>query len=137
MVFGPVTGAAVAARLGFGDVFTAVWNLVSIPIVIGCALVGIELVYYLAPAGERRWRWITPGAALALVAWLAMSLGLRMWVANFADYSATYGSIGGVILLTLWLYLTSVVLLVGGEVDAEIEAAAQPEALRRVGRAAA
>src|SRR5213082_2140356 len=91
------------------------WNEVSIPIVIACALVGIELVYYLAPSGDQRWRWFTPGATLALVAWLAMSFGLRAWVAHFANYSATYGSIGGVILLMLWLYLTSYVLLVGAE----------------------
>jgi len=65
---------------------------------------------------------VTPGGAVALGLWLAMSLALRVWVANFANYSATYGSIGGVILLMLWLYLTSYVLLVGAEVDAEIEA---------------
>jgi membrane protein len=106
-------------------------------IVIGCALVGIELVYYLAPAGRRRWQWFTPGATLALVAWLAMSFGLRAYVNHFANYSATYGSIGGVILLMLWLYLTSYVLLVGAEVDAEIKAAARPDEPRQVTRAAA
>ena len=126
LVFGRVIGAGIANTLGFGEIFTVVWNVVSVPIVIGCALLGIQLVYYFAPAGKRQWRWITPGAGLALVAWLAMSLGLRYWVANFANYSATYGSIGGVILLMLWLYLTSYVLLVGAEVDGEIQAAAIP-----------
>jgi membrane protein len=123
MVFGKVLGAGVAAWFGLGGLFTVLWNVISIPLVIGCALLGIELVYYLAPAGNQRWRWITPGAALALGAWLAMSFGLRVWVSKFANYSATYGSIGGVILLMLWLYLTSYVLLVGAEVDAEIDAA--------------
>jgi membrane protein len=123
MVFGKVLGAVVAAWFGLGAVFTVLWNVISIPLVIGCALLGIELVYYLAPAGTQRWRWITPGAALALCAWLTMSFGLRIWVSKFANYSATYGSIGGVILLMLWLYLTSYVLLVGAEVDAEIDAA--------------
>ena len=65
--------------------------------------------------------------ASSLDAWLAMSFGLRVWVGRFADYSATYGSIGGVILLMLWLYLTSVVMLVGAEIDAEIQAAAEQE----------
>ena len=65
-----------------------------------------------------------PGSAVALVVWLAMSAGLRYYVSNFGNYSATYGSIGGVILLMLWLYLSGVVLLLGAEVNAEIEHAA-------------
>jgi membrane protein len=138
MVFGGVIGGAVANTFGFGDVFKVLWNAISIPLVIVCALFGIELIYYVAPAGPRQWQWITPGAALALASWLAMSFGLRLWVSKFADYSATYGSIGGVILLMLWLYLTSVVLLVGAELDAEIEAAARqaPELAPRAARAA-
>jgi membrane protein len=138
LVFGGVIGAGVASLFGLGDVFKVLWNAVSIPLVIVCALFGIELVYYAAPAGRREWRWITPGAAAALAAWLVMSFGLRFWVGRFADYSATYGSIGGVILLMHWLYLTSVVLLVGAEIDAEIEAAAsQPmEPSRRIVRVA-
>ena len=130
LVFGKVLGAIVAAWFGLGELFTTLWTVISIPIVIASALLGIELVYYLAPAGNQRWRWITPGAALALGAWLAMSFGLRIWVGKFANYSATYGSIGGVILLMLWLYLTSYVLLVGAEVDAEIDAAMGREADR-------
>ena len=122
MVFGPQIGNIVASWLGLGTLFTRVWAIVSWPVVIGCALFGIELVYYLAPGGRQRWRWITPGAAAALVAWLGMSYGLRLYVAHFANYSATYGSIGGVILLMFWLYLTSVVFLVGAEIDAEIDA---------------
>ena len=123
VVFGPVIGAGAASWFGLGALFTRVWNIVSWPIVIACALFGIELVYYLAPAGSQRWRWVTPGAALALTAWLAMSFGLRVYVRHVANYSATYGSLGGVILLMLWLYLTSVVFLVGAEIDSEIDAA--------------
>jgi membrane protein len=125
MVFGPLIGAMVAGWLGLGDVFKRVWAVVNIPIVIACALIGIQLVYYLAPAGARRWRWVTPGATFALLAWLVMSYGLRLYVGRFANYSATYGSIGGVILLMLWLYLSSVVFLVGAEIDAEVRAAAR------------
>jgi membrane protein len=124
MVFGPPIGAMVAGWLGLGDVFKRAWAVVNIPIVIACALIGIQLVYYLAPAGARRWRWVTPGATFALLAWLVMSYGLRLYVGRFANYSATYGSIGGVILLMLWLYLSSVVFLVGAEIDAEVRAAA-------------
>ena len=124
MVFGPKIGGLVANWFGLGDVFTVLWNVASIPIVVACALMAIQLVYYLAPARARHWHWITPGAAFALLAWLAMSFGLRIYVNHFGNYSATYGSIGGVILLMLWFYLSSVVFLVGAEIDAEIEAAA-------------
>lgn len=125
LVFGPKIGAAVAGWFGLGAMFTTIWNIVSLPIVVACGLIGIGLVYHLAPATSERYRWVTPGAVLALVLWLAMSYGLRLYVQYFGNYNATYGSIGGVILLMLWLYLTSVVLLLGAEVNAEIEKAAR------------
>jgi membrane protein len=124
VVFGPRIGQAVAGRMGQSELFTTFWNVVSVPVVVFFVLVGIALVYYFAPATQQHWRWVTPGSAVALVLWLAVSFGLRWYVANFTDYSATYGSIGGVILLMLWLYLTGLVLLVGAEINAEIEHAA-------------
>jgi membrane protein len=120
LVFGPRIGNAVASQVGLGSVFTLAWNVLSWPAVILSALTGIALVYYLAPAARQRWHWVTPGSAFALVAWLLMSFGLRLYVAYFGNYNATYGSIGGVILLMLWLYLSGVVLLVGAEINSEI-----------------
>lgn len=124
MVFGPHLGRAMADRLGMGAVFTTLWDVASVPVAMLLVLVGIALVYYLAPAVKQRWRWVTPGSAVALVLWLAMSYGLRLYVTRFADYNATYGSIGGIILLMFWLYLTGLALLVGAEMNAEIEHAA-------------
>ena len=74
---------------------------------------------------------MTPGSAVALVAWLLVSGGLRLYVQYVGNYNATYGSIGGVILLLLWLYVSGVVLLVGAEIDSEIEAAAREARARR------
>ncbi len=110
--------------VGLRRLFTAIWNVLSILIVMLFVLVGIALVYYFAPAVEQHWRWVTPGSALALGLWLAMSFGLRMYVAYFGNYDTTYGSIGGVILLMLWLYLAGLALLIGAEVNSEIEHAA-------------
>ena len=124
LVFGPKIGAMVAGRLGLGSVFTVAWNAVSVPLVIFFVLVGIQLVYYLAPAGDQEWNWLTPGAVVALAVWLAASFGLRAYVDNFGSYNVTYGSIGGVILLMLWLHLTAVAILLGAEVNSEIEHAA-------------
>jgi len=91
-------------------------------------VVGVALMYYLAPAVEHRtWYWITPGSLVATVAWVTMSLGLRVYVNYFGNYTATYGSIAGVILLLLWLYLSGLVLLLGAEINAEIEHAAAEE----------
>ncbi|HEU5320531.1 MAG TPA: YihY/virulence factor BrkB family protein, partial [Methylomirabilota bacterium] len=95
LVFGPRLGAWAAGWLGLGQLFTVLWNAISIPVAILCVLVGIALVYYLAPAAEQRWRWVTPGSAVALALWLAMSFGLRTYVSYFGNYNATYGSIGG------------------------------------------
>lgn len=124
MVLGPKIGETVADWIGLGQVFSLVWNIVSIPLVMILVTLGIALVYYLAPNAEQRWRWVTPGSVVALAVWLAASFGLRFYVTNFANYSATYGSIGGVILLMLWLYLSGIALLLGAEVNAEIEHAA-------------
>ena len=124
IVFGPRLGETVANWVGLGPAFTIAWNFLSMPVVIFLVLVGIALVYYFAPAAQQHWRWVTPGSVVALVLWLAMSYGLRLYVLNFGDYGATYGSIGGVILLMLWLYLTGVALLIGAEINAEIEQAA-------------
>jgi membrane protein len=124
MVFGGHIGSVAAGWLGLGDVFTVLWNVVSILLAVVLALVGIALVYYFAPAAEQDWRWLTPGSTVCLVFWLAISLVLRVYVERVTDYNATYGSIGGVILLVLWLYLSSVVLLLGAEINSEIEHAA-------------
>jgi len=124
MVFGPKLGGTLADALGMGALFTAVWNVASVPVAMTFALIGIALVYKLAPAAKQEWRWVTPGSAVALVLWLALSLSLRFYVTHFGNYNATYGSIGGVILLMLWLYLTGVALLLGAEVNTEIEHAA-------------
>ncbi|TMK68511.1 MAG: YihY/virulence factor BrkB family protein [Actinobacteria bacterium] len=124
MVFGPKLGGVVTGALGLGALFTAVWNVANVPLAMLFVLVGIALVYYLAPAAQQQWRWVTPGSVVALGLWLAMSFGLRLYVKQFANYNATYGSIGGVILLMLWLYLTGIALLLGAEVNSEIEHAA-------------
>ena len=124
MVFGPKIGETVASWVGLGGLFTVVWNVISIPVVIVLVTIGVTVVYYLAPDAKQKFRWVTPGATLAVLLWLAMSYALRLYVSHFADYNATYGSIGGVILLMLWLYLSGAALLLGAEVNAVIEQAA-------------
>jgi membrane protein len=123
VVFGVRLGEAIGDFVGLGPLFTLTWKLAQIPVVILLVLTGVTLVYYLAPSMDRIWSWVTPGSAFAVVSWLLMSLGLRFYVGYFDYYNATYGSIGGLILLMLWLYWSGVALLVGAEIDSAIEQA--------------
>ena len=95
VVFGERVGQAAAAWAGLGGVFTGVWSLLQWPLGLLFVLTGIDLVYHLAPAVRQRWYWLTPGSVFAGVAWTVVSLGLRAYVSHFANYNATYGSIGG------------------------------------------
>jgi membrane protein len=124
LMFGQNLGEAIADRTGRGTAFRITWQLVRWPTAMALGIVAISLVYRLAPAANQRWAWVTPGAAFAVVAWALMSVALRFYVAHFANYNATYGSIGGVILLMLWLYLSGVALLVGAAINSEISRAA-------------
>ena len=98
-------------------------------------LTAIDLIYYFAPAQRDGWRWMTPGSVTATALWLVASFGLRFYVSHFANYDVMYGSIGGLILFLLWLYLTSLVLLLGAEVNATIAHASLSGAGRTAARA--
>jgi membrane protein len=123
LVFGSWLGEAIAELAGLDPLFSRAWKLAQLPVVILLLLTGLALVYHLAPASDRMWHWVTPGSAFAAVSWLLMSLGLRFYVGYFDYYNATYGSIGGLILLMLWLYWSGVALLAGAEIDWTIEQA--------------
>jgi membrane protein len=123
LVFGSWLGEAIAEFAGLDPLVSRAWRLAQLPVVIALLLTGLALVYHLAPASDRAWRWVTPGSSFAVVSWLLMSLGLRFYVGYFDHYNATYGSIGGLILLMLWLYWSGVALLAGAEIDSTIEQA--------------
>ena len=80
---------------------------------------------YLGPDAEQAWAWGAPGALVAAILWLAASLAFKLYVANFTDYNAAYGTVGGVIVLLLWFYVSSLAILFGAEMNAEIEHASQ------------
>jgi membrane protein len=136
LLYGGHIGAAIAAKFGLSGAFTAVWRLVQWPIVLGFVTVAFELVYYFAPdLKDQKWHWVTPGAVVAVVLWLAVSFAFRAYLHYFNSYGATYGSLGAVIILMLWFYLTGAAILIGGEINSEIENAAaehgDPEAKER------
>jgi membrane protein len=82
---------------------------------------GIALIYYFAPDADQDWIWLTPGSVAATTLWLLASLGFKYYVANWGHYTETYGLIGAVMILLLWFYLSGLVILLGAEMNAEIE----------------
>ncbi len=121
VMVGPTVAAALADRLGLGTAFEWTWTILQWPVVIVLIAAAIGAVNYFAPDAEQDWEWITPGAALSTALWLVASLAFKLYLSNFADYNATYGSLGGVIVLMLWFYISAVAVLVGAEMNAEIE----------------
>ena len=88
------------------------------------------MIYYWAPAvKKRRWHWLTVGGAVGIAGWLLASLGLRIYLHFFNNYSVTYGSLGAVIILLTWFYITGLMILLGAEINSEIEAAAAEKRL--------
>lgn len=132
LIFGEELGWLIARPLGLGPLFAVSWGLLRWALAVAFLILGVALVYHFAPARRPAWRWLTPGSAFAVVAWIAMSLGLRVYATTWATYNATYGSIAGVILLMLWLYLFAVVLLVGAELDSELRGPASTTMPTRV-----
>ena len=117
-----------AASFGFGDAFTILWKVLQWPIVLIFLLLGFALIYYWGPdLKDQDWKWVTPGAVVAVALWLLVSFGFKIYLHYFDSYSKTYGSLGAVIILMLWFYFTGVAILIGGEVNSDVEDEAAKE----------
>jgi membrane protein len=125
VLYGNRIGEFGANLVGLGPEFEGVWAIAQWPIGLALVLAGFVLLYRFAPdLHGLRWSQVTPGAVVALVLWLIVSIGFRIYLHYFNHYGATYGSLGAVIILMLWFYLTGAAILTGGEVNAQIENAA-------------
>jgi membrane protein len=123
VIGGSDLAAWASERIGAGATFERVWSIAQWPLAFALVVFGVDLVYYYAPNADTEWVWVTPGALLATVLWLTTSITFRFYVRNFSDYSAVYGAIGGVIVLLLWFYLSGFAILIGAELNAEIDRA--------------
>jgi membrane protein len=124
IMFGDRFAEWLGGALGVGAAFTAAWKVFDYILGLALLFFGIQLIYYFGPNVKQEWRWITPGAIFAVAGLIVSSLAFSLYIRYAPDYSATYGSLGAVIILLLWLYLLGVVLLIGGEINSEIEHAA-------------
>ena len=122
IVFGAPLGESLRDNLPFGSAFVVLWTLIRWTLGIA-ALTGLfATIYYLAPNRESpKWVWVSPGGVLAAGIWLLASLGFSFYVSSFGKYAETYGSLAGVVVLLLWLYLTALAVVLGGELNAELE----------------
>ena len=121
VLLGPTMATAIADSANLGPGFEWTWKIVQWPVLFVLAAVGIGLIYYFAPDVEQEWVWLTPGSIFATTLWLAASLGFKYYVANWGNYTEAYGLIGAVMILMLWFYISGLVILVGAEMNAEIE----------------
>jgi membrane protein len=114
--------------LGLGETAADVWRIVRWPAALLSALLVYAVVYYAAPNVEvRRFRWITPGAVVGVLTWIAASALFFVYVSNFSSYSATYGAFAAAVILLVWLWLTNVALLFGAELNAAIDVRRSPD----------
>jgi membrane protein len=125
LLYGYEIADAVASWAGLSGVFQLTWKIAQWPIVIFFILLAFNLIYYFAPdLKEQEWKWVTPGAVIGVGLWLLISFGFKTYLKHFNSYSATYGSLGALIIMMLWFYFTGMAILFGGEVNSEIENAA-------------
>jgi membrane protein len=118
---GPVA-KAVGDAVGLGDTAVTVWNIAKWPVLLVVVMLMLAILYWSAPnAKPAGFRWVSPGAVLAVIVWVIASAAFAFYVANFSSYNKTYGALAGVIVFLVWMWLTNVAVLLGAELDAETE----------------
>ena len=128
VVSGPLA-ETVGEAIGLGSTAVTVWNIAKWPVILFVVVVLVALLYYSTPnVKQPTFRWISVGAAIAILTWVLASIVFGFYVANFGSYNKTYGSLAGVIVFLLWLWITNLALLFGAEVDSELERSRQLQA---------
>lgn len=120
MLFGPQAMEWLAGQVGLGSLFVTIWTWLRIPVAIMLMVLAVALIYYFFPNVDQPFRVVSPGSVVAVVAWILATIGFSVYISNFANYNATYGSLGGVIVLLLYFFISSATLLLGAEVNGVI-----------------
>src|SRR5215218_7313744 len=128
VVSGPLA-EAVGDAIGLGDAAVTVYSIAKWPILIAVVMMLFAALYYAAPnVKQPRFRWVSPGGVVAVLIWIAASVGFGFYVSNFGSYNKTYGTLGGVITFLVWMWITNIAILLGAEFDAELERERELEA---------
>ncbi len=134
---GPIV-EAVGSSIGVGDTALTIWDIAKWPVLLAAVILMFSVLFYLGPNVKvPSFKWITPGSAVAVVVWLIASAAFAFYVANFGSYDKTYGTLGGLVSLLVWMWITNLALLFGVELNAERErsrelAAGVPRADREI-----
>jgi len=120
---GPIVANWLDSTLHLGSTVIRIWQVVRWIGAFFLAVLAIDIVYYFGPDAETKWVWITPGSLVAIVLWIISSIGFRLYLASFGSYNATYGALGGIIVLLLWFYISGLSILIGAELDSTIDQA--------------
>jgi membrane protein len=131
LVGGQVAGMALAEEIGLEGAAATLFTLARWPIVIGLLVLAVAFLYWAGPNVDLPFRWISPGAVVFTIGWLAASYVFGLYVANFGSYNATYGSLGGIVVLLIWFYLTAFILMLGAEINAVLAQEAAPAEVRQ------
>jgi membrane protein len=118
MLLGPQSAEWLAGQIGLGDVVVTLWNWLRIPAAIVLMMLVVALIYYFFPNVDQPFKIVSPGSVLAVLAWLIATVVFSIYVSNFGNYNATYGSIGGIIALMFYFFISALTLLLGAEVNA-------------------
>jgi membrane protein len=124
IMFGDKFAEWLSLNLGLGTAFTVAWHVFDYILGLAMLFLAIQLLYYFGPNVKQKWKWITPGAVVAVALVIVGSLAFSLYLRFAPSYSATYGGLGAVIILMLWLYLLGLAILIGGEINSEITHAA-------------
>jgi membrane protein len=128
IISGPVA-SAIGNAVGLGDTAVTAWNIAKWPVMLVVVMVMLAILYWPAPnAKYHGFRWVSPGAVLAVVVWIVASAAFAFYVANFGSYNKTYGTLAGVIVFLVWMWITNLAVLLGAEVNAEVERSRELEA---------
>ncbi|MCR2822080.1 YihY/virulence factor BrkB family protein [Lederbergia panacisoli] len=117
-VFGKQIGIFLFSTFGYSDVFLNIWGVIRWALSPVILFIVFLAIYYLAPSIKIKCITAVPGAIFSSIGWIIVSLGFSFYVSNFGNYTSTYGSIGGIIVLMLWFYITAIIIMVGGEINA-------------------
>lgn len=120
LILGPAIGSSMADFFRLGGLFEFFWNIVRWPVALTLMMVSVALLYYFAPNADLRFRWITPGGLIGVLLWVLASVAFSVYVNNFGSYNKTYGTIGVIIVLLLYLYISSLTILFGATLNATL-----------------
>lgn len=120
LVFGEMLGSFLIYQLGLSNYYNFIWNMIRYGIIIFSMIFIFTIIYRYTPSKRLSFKEVIPGAIFTTLGWIVTSFGFAFYVNNFGNYSKIYGSIGGVIILLTWLYLTSIIIIIGGEINAFI-----------------